>query len=84
MPTRTICTCHRYGEHALASLAAHDTRYPYFLYLPWQAVHSPHEAPAAWPHQKDDAEVYRGMLWAADVCVGTAATPQKCAREQRA
>jgi hypothetical protein len=59
-----------YGEYALGTVIAHDPSVPLFLYLPWQCVHDPHQAPPAWPNQTSDAEVYRGMLWATDVYVG--------------
>ena len=58
------------GERALASLRAHPPEQPYFLYLPWQAVHHPHEAPPDWPEQSDDIGSYRGMLWGTDRFVG--------------
>ena len=58
------------GERAVASLHAHDPSTPYFLYLPWQAVHHPHEAPPDWPEQKSDIDSYRGMLWGTDRYVG--------------
>ena len=61
----TLC-----GRRAVASLQAHDPATPYFLYLPWQAVHHPHEAPPAWPEQDSDIGSYRGMLWGTDVYVG--------------
>ena len=58
------------GQRAVASLQAHDADVPYFLYLPWQAVHHPHEAPPTWPEQNSDIGSYRGMLWGTDVYVG--------------
>lgn len=58
------------GERAVASLQGHDANNPYFLYLPWQAVHHPHEAPPAWREQSDDIGSYRGMLWGTDIYVG--------------
>ena len=51
-------------------ITAHDPSTPYFLFLPWQAVHHPHEAPPDWPEQKDDIGSYRGMLWGTDRYVG--------------
>ena len=48
------------GDRAVASLRAHDPSTPYFLYLPWQAVHHPHEAPPDWPDQSNDIGSYRG------------------------
>lgn len=60
-----------YGEHTLGVLRNHSPSTPLFLYLPWQAVHSPHQAPPDWRGgQEQDADVYRGMLWAADGYIG--------------
>ena len=59
-----------YGERALAAVRAHPAESPLFLYLPWQAVHHPHEAPPDWPHNASDADIYRGMLWGADRYIG--------------
>ena len=47
--------------------------WPFFLYLPWQAVHEPHEAPDGWtgdPRYSDDENQYRGMLWSVDQYMG--------------
>jgi arylsulfatase A-like enzyme len=54
-----------YGDHAIASLEDHDPSIPYFLYLPWQAVHSPHQGPDGWK-----GDPYRGMLWSVDQYMG--------------
>lgn len=60
-----------YGEAAVAQLAAHDPAVPFFLYLPWQAVHSPYDNVPGWPHNGEKpAGTYRGMLWLTDVYVG--------------
>jgi len=58
-------SCDLYGGKVLDVLAAHDPGTPLFLYLPWQNVHEPYQAPPDWT-----ADVYRGMLWAADVYMG--------------
>merc|ERR1712185_155596 len=56
-----------YGPLAVRAVREHDpARGPFFLYLPWQAVHSPHTGPPGWP--KDDA--YRGSLWSTDQYAG--------------
>jgi len=34
-----------YGQLALDALRAHDPSRPFFLYLPWQAVHAPYDKP---------------------------------------
>ena len=61
-----------YGQHALATLEVHDPSTPFFLYLPWQAVHLPHQAPHRWT-----GDPYRGMLWAVDNYMGTLRTMLK-------
>ena len=60
-----------YGEATLATVEKHDASTPLFLYLPWQAVHSPYDQVPGWPYKKgDDANTYRGMLWRSDHYVG--------------
>jgi len=52
-------------------LDAHDPADPFFLYLPWQAMHNPYDNVPHWPHNGEKpAGTYRGMMWAADVLVG--------------
>jgi len=60
-----------YGEAAVAQLSLHDPSVPFFLYLPWQAVHSPYDDVPGWPDNgKKPAGTYRGMLWLTDIYVG--------------
>jgi len=60
-----------YGDLAVAQLTAHDPNTPFFMYLPWQAVHSPYDKVPGWPHNgQKPAGTYRGMLWLTDVYVG--------------
>ncbi|HVK18906.1 MAG TPA: arylsulfatase [Fimbriiglobus sp.] len=68
-----------YATHLLAKDAAKfvaDTagKKPFFLYLPFNAVHSPHQVPekytAAYPDLKGDRKLYAGMLAAMDEAVG--------------
>jgi arylsulfatase A-like enzyme len=68
-----------YATHLLAKEAARfvaDTagKKPFFLYLPFNAVHSPHQVPekytAAYPNLKGDRKLYAGMLAAMDEAVG--------------
>ena len=66
-----------YGDAAVAALEAHDpSGAPLFMYLPWQAVHTPYTAPPGWnassqscDHYEDACIVY-GMLSVADDYVG--------------
>jgi arylsulfatase A-like enzyme len=69
------------GERAVASLRAHDASTPYFLYLPWQAVHHPHEAPPDWPEHSDDIGSYRGTTMAG--ACETTFSLEKCLEEDR-
>ena len=56
-----------YGSQMLTALRNHqDQDGPFFLYLPWQAVHLPHTAPPGWPSH----DPYRGMLWSTDQYMG--------------
>ena len=57
------------GEHTIAVLRAHDPATPLFLYLPWQAVHSPYDDVPGWG-DNNGTGVYRGMLWRSDAYVG--------------
>eukprot|EP00051_Salpingoeca_urceolata_P006710 m.88792 g.88792 ORF g.88792 m.88792 type:complete len:538 (-) comp14955_c0_seq2:2873-4486(-) len=54
-----------YGQMALQALDAHDPADPFFLYLPFQAVHTPYNPVPHWNNN-----TYYGMLWDADVWVG--------------
>ena len=64
------------NQTALAASSSTTTT-PLFLYLPWQAVHSPYNPVPFWPHSDAekchciaDNETYAGMIWAADVQIG--------------
>ena len=65
-----------YGEAALAALKAHDTKHPLFMYLPWQAVHTPYTAPPNWNASAqacddyEDACIVYAMLHVADSYIG--------------
>ena len=60
-----------YGAAALEALRTHDeSKGPFFLYLPWQAVHEPHTAPPDWRDNLTDAGIYRGMLYSVDNYMG--------------
>ena len=61
-----------YGQATMHTLAAHNASIPLFLYLPWQAVHSPYDPVPGWPHgsKKNDSNTYRGMLWRSDRYMG--------------
>lgn len=61
-----------YGEKALSVINAHDTKKPLFIYLAYQAVHTPYNAVPHWNTStvcQGHQSVYCGMLWDADVYV---------------
>ncbi|MDX2031164.1 MAG: arylsulfatase [Blastocatellia bacterium] len=66
-----------YSTHLLAREAVkfiQDSRQPFFLYVPFNAVHSPHQAPekykAPYAHLKEPRRTYAGMLAAMDEAIG--------------
>ena len=65
-----------YGEAAVAALAAHNASTPLFMYLPFQAVHTPYTAPPGYNHSQQRCDGYEnacvlyGMLHTADEYVG--------------
>lgn len=68
-----------YATHLLAReasrlIATHDTSKPLFLYVPFNAVHSPHQVPerylAPYGHLKGNRRLYAGMLAAMDEGIG--------------
>ena len=69
--TDTTYSSDLYGPLAVRAVEAHDPAVdgPFFLYLPWQAVHAPHTAPPGWP-ETGDAGAYRGSLWSTDQYLG--------------
>jgi len=62
------------GREASRLIAEHDARKPLFLYVPFNAVHAPHQSPekymAAYPNLKGDRRLYAGMLTAMDEAIG--------------
>ena len=63
-----------YGKLAVNAVNTHDTsKGPLFLYLPFQAVHSPNNPV---PHNPANT-TYQGMLWDADVYIGALANALK-------
>jgi arylsulfatase A-like enzyme len=73
------CRDEGYSTHLLAKeavkfVAETAGKKPFFLYLPFNAVHSPHQVPekytAAYPDLKGDRKLYAGMLAAMDEAVG--------------
>ena len=66
--TDTTYSSDLYGPLAVRAVEEHDpaTDGPFFLYLPWQAVHSPHTGPPGWPA----SDAYRGSLWSTDQYMG--------------
>lgn len=67
------CT-HLIGQEAARVVAEHDTTRPLFLYVPFNAVHSPHQVPAKYKQPYKDLpeprRTYAGMLAALDEEVG--------------
>eukprot|EP00040_Diaphanoeca_grandis_P032979 m.200923 g.200923 ORF g.200923 m.200923 type:complete len:656 (-) comp32783_c0_seq1:107-2074(-) len=57
-----------YGKLAVNAVATHDPSVPLFLYLPFQAVHTPYNAPPSQP--SNITTTYAAMIWDADVYVG--------------
>eukprot|EP00912_Choanoflagellata_sp_UC4_P001011 UC4_evm3s622 len=58
-----------YGEAAVNALRNHDATVPFFMYLPWQAVHGPYDLPPGW-NVDEDGPVYYGMLKGSDMYMG--------------
>lgn len=65
---------HLLGKEAAKFVAETAGKKPFFLYLPFNAVHSPHQVPekytAAYPSLTGDRKLYAGMLAAMDEAVG--------------
>ncbi|MEQ1825838.1 MAG: arylsulfatase [Pirellula sp.] len=68
-----------YSTHLLANEAArivsmHAGKKPFFLYIPFNAVHSPHQVPekylAQFSHFSGNRRLYAGMLTAMDEAIG--------------
>lgn len=88
-----VCRDEGYSTHLLAKEAAgfiekQTTEKPFFLYVPFNAVHAPHQVPAkyleAYAHLKGQRKIYAGMVSAMDEAVGqiVAAIDQKGIRKQ--
>jgi arylsulfatase A-like enzyme len=62
------------GEHAAQFVAEYAGKKPFFLYVPFNAVHSPYEPPKggtdAYPDLKGDRQNYAAMLTAVDQSIG--------------
>jgi arylsulfatase A-like enzyme len=62
------------GREAARFVAEHGGRRPFFLYVPFNAVHAPHQAPAEtvaqYPDLKGDRRLYAAMLAEMDAAVG--------------
>lgn len=87
-----VCRDEGYATHLLAREAArliaeHDPAKPLFLYVPFNAVHAPHQVPEEYlqpyAHLKGNRRIYAGMLAAMDEAIGrvVAAIEQKGMRE---
>ena len=73
------CRDEGYATHLLANeacrlVAGHDPKVPLFLYVPFNAVHAPHQVPAKYKEPyaklKEPRRTYAGMLAAMDEAVG--------------
>jgi arylsulfatase A-like enzyme len=73
------CRDEGYSTHLLAREASrlivqHDASKPLFLYVPFNAVHAPHQVPesylAPYSHLKGNRRIYAGMLAAMDEAIG--------------
>jgi len=73
--------CHDQGyttfllaEEAVRLIRQHDAKKPLFLYLPFNAVHSPHQVPKEYlqpyAHMKEPRRTYAGMVAAMDEAIG--------------
>lgn len=67
-------TTHLVGREAARFVAEHAGKQPFFLYVPFNAVHAPLQVPAeyadAYPSLKRQRKQYAGMLSAMDEAVG--------------
>jgi len=63
------------ADEAVRIINRHDAKKPLFLYVPFNAVHAPHQAPAKYcePYAqlKDPRRTYAGMVAAMDEAIGT-------------
>lgn len=74
-----VCRDEGYSTHLLANEAVKIVRQyagkqPFFLYVPFNAVHAPHQVPEKYlekfGHLKGDRKLYAGMLTAMDEAIG--------------
>ncbi len=74
-----VCRDEGYATHLIAKeatriIAAYGGRQPLFLYVPFNAVHAPHQVPENYlqdyPYLKGERRKYAGMLAAMDEAVG--------------
>jgi arylsulfatase A-like enzyme len=67
-------TTHLIAREACAFVAGTAKKKPFFLYVPFNAVHAPHQVPAKYTETygelKGDRKLYAGMLAAMDEAVG--------------
>ena len=65
---------HLIGQEAARLVSEHDPARPFFLYVPFNAVHTPHQVPAKYKEPYKDLpeprRTYAGMLAALDEAVG--------------
>lgn len=65
---------HLIAKDAVQFVQAHAGKKPFFLYVPFNAVHAPHQVPAEYmkpyAHLKGERQKYAGMLAAMDEAVG--------------
>jgi arylsulfatase A-like enzyme len=65
---------HLIAKEACAFVKENAGKKPFFLYVPFNAVHAPHQAPdkyiAAYPDLKGERKKYAGMLAAMDEAIG--------------
>ena len=62
------------ADEAVKTIRQHGGKQPLFLYVPFNAVHSPHQVPASYsdqyPQFSGDRKLYAGMLAAMDEAIG--------------
>lgn len=65
---------HLIAEESVRIVNQYAGKKPFFLYVPFNAVHSPHQVPdkylEAFPNLKGDRRLYAGMLTAMDEAIG--------------
>lgn len=65
---------HLIAKESLRIVETYAGKQPFFLYVPFNAVHSPHQVPASYTqgyeHLKGERRAYAGMLTALDEAVG--------------